>query len=143
MLVISPLSKFALCTRPLNITLEIMLGLETSPPPASPEDRSAKPDTLSTRISPQEVPHLTLKRILTVVERIVFAFLSVGVSILVPEFSIVMAFLGSFSAFMLCVIGPISAKSAMLGRWGVWDIILLVIAVVMAAWGTIAAFWST
>lgn len=120
-----------------------MLGLETSPPPASPEDRSAKPDTLSTRISPQEVPHLTLKRILTVVERIVFAFLSVGVSILVPEFSIVMAFLGSFSAFMLCVIGPISAKSAMLGRWGVWDIILLVIAVVMAAWGTIAAFWST
>lgn len=141
MLVISPLSKFALCTRPLNITLEIMLGLESSPLPASPEDHTLK--LIPTWTNPQEVPHLVLKRILTVAERIVFAFLSVGVSILVPEFSVVMAFLGSFSAFMLCVIGPISAKSAMLGRWGVWDIILLVIATVMAAWGTIAAFWST
>ena len=143
MLVISPLSKYALCTRPLNITLEIILGLESYPPPTSPDDHTAKLDTLSTRPSSQRVPHLVLKRILTVVERIVFVFLSVGVSILVPEFSVAMAFLGSFSAFMLCVIGPISAKSAMLGRCGVWDIILLVIATVMAAWGTIAAFWRT
>jgi len=66
----------------------------------------------------------------------------VAVSILVPEFSSVMAFLGSFSAFMLCVIGPVSAKSALAGRWSVWDVLLLVVAVIMAVWGTVAAFWS-
>jgi vesicular inhibitory amino acid transporter len=158
MLVISPLSKFALSTRPvsficlvfvlvswlsqLNITLEIMLGLETGLQPTSPEDRPAKPTTLSIHKSSSE-PHLTLKRILTVVERVVLTLLSVAVSILVPEFSSVMAFLGSFSAFMLCVIGPVSAKSALAGRWSVWDVLLLIVAVIMAVWGTVAAFWSS
>ncbi|QRW04799.1 imitation switch two complex protein [Ceratobasidium sp. AG-Ba] len=33
MLVISPLTKFALCTRPLNITIEIMLGIDSAPSP--------------------------------------------------------------------------------------------------------------
>lgn len=66
-----------------------------------------------------------------------------AVSILIPEFSSVMAFLGSFSAFMLCVIGPISAKSALAGRWGVLDVLLLIVAVIMAVWGTVAPFWST
>lgn len=157
MLVISPLSKFALSTRPvsficrvfvlvswlpqLNITLEIMLGLETGLQPTSPEDHPAKPTTLSIQKGSPE-PHLTLKRILTVAERVVLTLLSVAVSILVPEFSSVMAFLGSFSAFMLCVIGPVSAKSALAGRWSVWDVLLLVVAVIMAVWGTVAAFWS-
>lgn len=157
MLVISPLSKFALSTRPvssiysvfilvswlpqLNITLEIMLGLETGLQPTSPEDHPAKPTTLSIHKGSSE-PHLTLKRILTVVERVVLTLLSVAVSILVPEFSSVMAFLGSFSAFMLCVIGPVSAKSALAGRWNVLDVLLLIVAAIMAVWGTVAAFWS-
>ncbi|KZP12050.1 hypothetical protein FIBSPDRAFT_870672 [Athelia psychrophila] len=138
MLVISPLSKFALSTRPLNITLEIMLGLETTPPPMSPDQLDSK----TSNVIPAHQRNQKLKRVLTVVERVAFTFLSVGVSILVPDFSSVMAFLGSFSAFMLCVIGPVCAKSALAGRLGFWDAILLIIAVVMAVWGTVAAFWS-
>lgn len=51
-----------------------------------------------------------------------------------------MAFLGSFSAFLLCVIGPISAKAALAGRLTIGDGILLVMGVIMAVWGTITAF---
>lgn len=123
----------------LNITLEIMLGLETTPPPTSPDQNASKVD----KSSSNHTQNQRLKRILTVVERVAFTLLSVGVSILIPEFSAIMAFLGSFSAFMLCVIGPVLAKSALAGRWGFLDIVLLIIAVVMAAWGTFAAFWST
>jgi len=137
MLVISPLSKFALCTRPLNTTLEIMLGLD---PPSSPEDDVKI--SIST-VAQGAASQLNIKYMLAIMERIVFTVLSVGVSILIPEFGSVMAFLGSFSAFMLCVIGPVSAKSALVGHWRAWDILLLVVAIVMAAWGTFAAFWST
>jgi vesicular inhibitory amino acid transporter len=117
-----------------------MLGLETTNPPSFPED-DLKVHISTTGQNPTS--YLNIKCILTVIERIAFTFLSVGVSILVPEFSSVMAFLGSFSAFMLCVIGPVAAKSAIVGRWGVWDALLLVVAIVMAVWGTFAAFWST
>jgi solute carrier family 32 (vesicular inhibitory amino acid transporter) len=75
-------------------------------------------------------------------ERALLTSLSVAVSILVPEFSSMMAFLGSFSAFLICVIGPVSAKVAMTGRCGPWDAFLLLTAVMMAVWGTGAAFWS-
>lgn len=51
-----------------------------------------------------------------------------------------MAFLGSFSAFVLCVIGPICAKIALEGRCGVFDGAIVALAVVMAVWGTGAAF---
>lgn len=81
-----------------------------------------------------------LKSILMVIERSVFAVLTVAVSILFPEFGSMMAFLGSFSAFMLCVIGPVSAKVALAGKCSFTDAGLLVVAVVMAAWGTVAAF---
>jgi vesicular inhibitory amino acid transporter len=115
-----------------------MLGLEATPPPSSPED-DAK--VLVSTTSPNFVRHSNLKRIFKIMERSVFAFLSVGVSILVPEFSSVMAFLGSFSAFMLCVIGPVLAKSVLKGRLGGWDALLLVVAIVMTVWGTFTAFW--
>lgn len=69
-----------------------------------------------------------------------FTCLTVAVSILVPDFSSMMAFLGSFSAFMLCVIGPLSAKGALNGRLGWGDTALLLMGIVMAIWGTIAAF---
>lgn len=117
-----------------------MLGLETTAPPMSPDQVDPKTQH---PITPHHQRNQKAKFILTIVERVVFTFLAVGVSILVPEFSAVMAFLGSFSAFMLCVIGPVCAKSALAGRWGFWDAILLIVAVVMAVWGTCAAFWSS
>ena len=52
--VISPLSKFALATRPVNITLEIMLGLEDKAPATAPDDHAAKPRTLSMHGHPDE-----------------------------------------------------------------------------------------
>jgi vesicular inhibitory amino acid transporter len=117
-----------------------MLGLQTDIPSSFP-DHFTKPKAFSIDSDVQGDRHLTLKRILTVVERVVFTLLSVGVSILLPEFSSTMAFLGSFSAFIICVIGPISAKVALAGRIGALDAIFLATASVMATWGTVAAFW--
>ncbi|KAH9946778.1 transmembrane amino acid transporter protein-domain-containing protein [Amylocystis lapponica] len=129
-LVLSPLSKFALAARPLNLTLEIALGIDTSthgPKPVAGADNPA---------------HVALKRALTAVERIVIAVLSVVVSILVPEFSAMMAFLGACTSFVICVIGPLAAKVAIAGRCGVGDAFLLASSVVMAVWGTFEAVWS-
>jgi vesicular inhibitory amino acid transporter len=95
--------------------------------------------------SPDTQPSTTqqlLNRILFIAERVSIPVLSITVSILVPEFSSLMAFLGSFSAFMICVIGPISAKIALEGRCGFIDASLLGIAILMATWGTSAAFWT-
>jgi vesicular inhibitory amino acid transporter len=108
-----------------------MFGLESIPPLVGD-------DTKSSAWRAQ----LTFKRIMTVVERVTFTLLSVGVSILVPEFSSMMAFLGSFSAFVICVIGPISAKMVLADRIELLDALILVVASVMAVWGTVAAFWS-
>lgn len=80
-----------------------------------------------------------IKRILAILQRVFLTLLSVGVSILVPEFSAMMAFLGSFSAFMLCVIGPITAKVVIAGRCGMFDGVVLAVAGVMAVWGILAA----
>ncbi|KAJ7619383.1 transmembrane amino acid transporter protein-domain-containing protein [Roridomyces roridus] len=135
MLVLSPLSKFALTTQPLNTAIQILLGLDS--PVGSPEDLAAKMTE-----SRSETPRMrvTLRGALFVVQRVGVTLLSVAVSILVPEFSAAMAFLGSFSAFVLCVIGPVAAKVAINGRCGMLDGLLMAVAVVMAVWGTWAAF---
>jgi vesicular inhibitory amino acid transporter len=117
-----------------------MLGLETTPPPSSPEDSAKAPLAI---IGSKRTRHPTLKRFFIIIERIAFTLLSVGVSIVIPEFSSAMAFLGSFSAFIICVIGPVYAKSALAGRWEAWDVLLWVVAIVMAVWGTAAAFMSS
>ncbi|KAG6911831.1 hypothetical protein DXG01_000078 [Tephrocybe rancida] len=135
MLVISPLSKFALTTQPLNATIEILLGIDV--PLSSPEDMVTKSNGLT--VAPQG-SHVALKRIYAISQRITVTVLSVMVSILVPDFGAMMAFLGSFAAFLLCLIGPISAKVVLAGRCGLLDGILLVSGVTMAIWGTVAAF---
>lgn len=132
MLVISPMSKFALATQPLNATIEILLGIDL--PLATHEDvakRLAEPSHGTSK-----------KRILGMIQRVVLTLLSVGVSVLVPDFSAVMAFLGSFSAFLIVVIGPIGAHIAIKGSCSVFDAIAVGLAVVMAVWGTAAAFLS-
>ena len=133
------------CKSQLNITLEIMLGIDTGS--QSPDDHgppaAAKPTSAALHSNAHGHEHRrSLKQVFTAIERAIFTVVSVTVSILVPEFSSMMAFLGSFSAFLICVIGPVSAKVALAGRCSVWDGTLLVTAVVMAVWGTCAAFWS-
>ncbi|KAG2350551.1 hypothetical protein BDR05DRAFT_954654 [Suillus weaverae] len=130
-LVSTPLTKFPLSTRPLNVILEIMLGIDN----LTPFQGVLKPQQLSTA-------RRLLNRVIFIVERISVPVLSILVSILVPEFSSLMAFIGSFSAFMICAIGPISAKIALEGRCSLVDASLLTIAIVMATWGTLAAFWT-
>jgi vesicular inhibitory amino acid transporter len=85
----------------------------------------------------------SLKRVLIACERIGLVFLAVTVSILVPDFGSIMAILGSFSVFTLCVVGPIAAKISLEGKATVMDIAILISSTVMALWGTGAAFWST
>lgn len=118
MLVISPLTKFALTTHPLNTTLDILF---------SNDPESTKKSVL-------------LARILRVGQRLLVTLLSVVVSIVVPEFSSMMAFLGSFSAFMICVIGPLAAKIALENHCSTFDGLTLSIGIVMAVWGTTVAF---
>lgn len=125
----------------VNVTLEIMLGIEGSPLPASPEDSTRSKGALHDK-SPPDTRYVLLKRGMIMVERVLFTVSAVTVSILVPEFSTVMAFLGSFSAFVLCVIGPVSAKVALAGRCGPFDALLLGLGVVCAVWGTVSAFAS-
>jgi len=84
-----------------------------------------------------------LKRVLIVCERIGIVCLAVAVSILVPEFGTIMAIFGSFSVFVLCVIGPIVAKMSLEGEAKIVDVVILTSSIVMASWGTVAAFWST
>ncbi|CAE6428329.1 unnamed protein product [Rhizoctonia solani] len=143
MLVISPLTKFALCTRPLNVTIEIMLGIEQSHAPAHSPERPPSPShKQQANIDMFSSHHAREQRnkILRAIERTSLALAVVAVAILFPEFGVVMAFLGAFSAFMLCVIGPICAKSALNRKVEVLDGFLLVVAVGMAAVGTWVAF---
>lgn len=86
--------------------------------------------------------HRSRHGLFMVVERTLFTLCSVTVSILLPDFSSMMAFLGAFTSFLLCVIGPVSAKAALTGQCTLWDGFLIVSGVVMATWGTIASFWS-
>ncbi|KAG9124660.1 hypothetical protein FRC07_010722 [Ceratobasidium sp. 392] len=113
MLVISPLTKFALCTRPLNITIEIMLGIDPAPhalpssdPPASPsQQKQAHAEHPITSANPLALPTAAQEKrkgVLRAIERIALALAVVLVAILFPAFGAVMAFLGAFSAFMLC-----------------------------------------
>ncbi|KAF5382924.1 hypothetical protein D9757_006378 [Collybiopsis confluens] len=131
MLVISPLSKFALTTQPLNAVLEVLLGLESAA--ASPEDMAIK-------MSNPSPNRWTFKFFSRPLQRIIVTVAVVAVSIAVPEFSATMAFLGSFSAFMLCIIGPIAAKVALERKCGVLDAFILFIGTVFMVWGTVAAF---
>ncbi|KAF7312363.1 Aa-trans domain-containing protein [Mycena indigotica] len=134
MLVLSPLSKFALATQPLNTAIEILIGIDR--PLNAPEDLAAK------LAAPSEGSRISFKNTIGVIQRVGVTVLSVAVSIYVPEFSAAMAFLGSFSAFVLCVIGPIAAKIALTGRLTVFDGVVGACAVVMGVWGTYAAFWE-
>lgn len=108
-----------------------MLGLDPTPASTSVEAGKETPPAPTLR---------PLKRFFMATERIMVPVLSITVSILVPQFSSLMAFLGSFSAFVICVIGPISAKIAMTGRCHRFDAAILAVSTVMAVWGTISAF---
>jgi len=136
MLVLTPLTKFALSTRPLNIALEALFGIDDNAP-----DDVFEVDQKSSMILARNL-NRSLKRVLVACERITFVCLTVAVSILVPNFGSIMAVLGSFSVFALCVIGPIAAKMSLERKATAVDITILISSVAMALWGTVAALLS-
>jgi len=133
---VSPLSKFGLNTQPLNASIEILLGLDA--PLTSPEDLAAKPDGLS--VAPKGSHFGHWKRFLAVIQRILVTTLSITASIMIPEFSSMMAFVGSFSAFMISIVGPVIAKVMINRRCGRFDALIIIVGTIMAVWGTVAAF---
>ena len=68
-------------------------------------------------------------------------FMAVAVSIAIPEFSSMMGILGSLFAFLMCVIGPISAKIAIDKKCTKWDALILLVGVTMASWGTFSVWY--
>ena len=120
----------------LNATIEILLGLDA--PLTSPEDLAAKPDGLS--VAPKGSQFGRWKRFLAVIQRIVVTTLSIAVSIMIPEFSSMMAFVGSFSAFMISIVGPVVAKVVIDRKCGCLDAFIIIVGTIMAVWGTVAAF---
>jgi vesicular inhibitory amino acid transporter len=117
--------------------LEALCGLDTY---TSNDDLEADQKS---PITPALKLDRSLKRVLIICERIGLVCLAVAVSILVPDFGTIMAILGSFSVFSLCVIGPIVAKISLEGRATVVDAMILTVSIAMALWGTVVAFWST
>lgn len=85
----------------------------------------------------------TFKRFGVIVQRSLMALLTVAVSIAIPEFSSMMGILGSLFSFLICVIGPISAKIAIDRKCSLFDGSILLIGVAMASWGTFSVWYTT
>lgn len=117
--------------------MEALCGLDTYTLNDDLEGDQKSPMTQALKLS------RSLKRLLIICERIGLVCLAVAVSILVPDFGTIMAILGSFSVFVLCVIGPIVAKMSLEGEVKIVDVVILTSSIGMALWGTVAAFWST
>lgn len=79
------------------------------------------------------------KAVLRFIERSGVAAASVLTAIYIPDFTTSMAFLGAFSAFALCVIGPLAAKMSIDRRVTWYDSLMIVVATVMATWATYIA----
>ena len=134
-------SKYALAARPLNITLEMLLGIDSSS--SAPDDHGlVTKDTVSDSSSHTKTRKVLYRNLAIGMERVVLVCVSVGISIIVPDFSAMMAFLGAFTSFLLCIIGPVAAKMALTRQVKWYDSIILLTAIIMASWGTGAAFWT-
>lgn len=124
LLQINPVVKYALASTPLVATLEHLTGLRGPPPPTPPltphllsgsaiasEDSSSSlllPD--SHLLLPPATPlSLTRARTLVAVRPLIMAAVVAG-AIAIPNFGIVLSFLGSSSAFVICAIGPIGSS---------------------------------
>jgi vesicular inhibitory amino acid transporter len=121
-----------------------MLGIDEAPtsphPPEQPPSPSHKQQGHTDSLLFPRRAREQRNRVFRAMERVGLALAVVVVAILFPAFGAVMAFLGAFSAFMLCVIGPICAKAALAHKLEAVDAVLLVIATVMATAGTWVAF---
>lgn len=146
----------------MNVTIEILFGIEESTPvpshnrprriPNHNTDTEADGKDYFTSTDDENPQNLYIspnharlamverrKAIGRIIERTTLAIVVVLVAIYVPDFTTSMAFLGAFSAFTLCVIGPLAAKMSVERRITFHDTVLIVIATIMATWATYIA----
>jgi vesicular inhibitory amino acid transporter len=143
MIVINPVTKFGLCSRPvrtslfplavnmlmryfqLNVTIESLLVIGPTLPhrilhsQASQSDLSPKPKSPGIRVNSSSYitifPNAAKERrkgVLRILSRLAVTAICVGTAVVLPGFGKVMAFLGSFSAFLICIILPVSQWSS-------------------------------
>ena len=87
MLVIASLTKFPLTSRPFNITLEVVLGIDPAHRgPPHEHGHSSKHGGHESTHHTKERANRALKRFFFIVERITFVLISVAISILLPDF---------------------------------------------------------
>lgn len=161
MVAINPIAKFALSTRPLNLTIEHLLSLGTgevddphaiqSQPPSSgihqaiEHQPGSTPQDSKAPIPKRKSVKLT-KALGRVISRIIVTTLVVAVSIIIPDFDRVMSFLGAFAAFVICIVLPVSAelllnKNQNRHKFSIGlDFVLLMISITMAIIGTVYSF---
>lgn len=113
MVAINPLVKYAIANKPLVQTFEhLVSSVSHTAPPPSDESESAAIMTASSipNVPPPSPAAARRARILRyILYRPLLTFTCVALAILIPEFDRVLAFLGSASAFVICVIGPVGA----------------------------------
>lgn len=97
-------SKFALATQPLNATISIFLGIDELP---QTHEEIAKRLTQHGKL-------LSRKRFLTSLQKIVMVLLAVGVSIGVPDFGALMAFMGRSVIFFFIPDNPFTHPDVVL-----------------------------
>lgn len=109
-----------------------------------PQRQSDLPHRQSSNGIPQGSTHphhsYRSQHLLTIIERTLVSIFATLVAIYVPGFSSLMAFLGAFSAFLMCILGPIGAKVAIEGKCTAADAVIFCIVFVMMVWGTLASF---
>lgn len=113
LLQINPLVKYAIANKPLVQTFEHLVSSisHTTPPPSDESESAAIMTASSIPNDPPPSPAAARRaRVLRyVLYRPLLTFACVALAILIPEFDRVLAFLGSASAFVICVIGPVGA----------------------------------
>ncbi|CAI7628394.1 Amino acid transporter transmembrane [Penicillium manginii] len=121
---IIPLTKVPLNARPLVATFEVLCGVK-APGHGQPGENEQK--------------------FLRIAVRVFTVALTVILSIIFPSFDRIMAFLGSFLCFTICIIFPLAFYLKIFGkeisrRERIFDWFLLITSTILAAVGTVWAF---
>ncbi|OQD80741.1 hypothetical protein PENANT_c033G03188 [Penicillium antarcticum] len=122
---IIPLTKVPLNARPLVATFEVLCGVAGNVPAENHRE--------------------TIQQIARAAIRLVVVVTIVILSVIFPAFDRIMAFMGSFLCFTICIIFPLAFYLKIFGKEisrgeRILDWILLVISTILAAVGTVWAF---
>jgi len=163
MIAVNPICKFGISTRPLHTTVEHMLGVgaeqdsdSVSDGARRPTDRRPSSSTYGSTSAEENGASCSwrsylsdrppaIKRMVRITARIIVSAVIVAFAVLVPQFLMIMSFVGSFSTVVICIVGPACAylnifkeKVPRWERYGGWG--LAVIGLTFAVVGTVWSF---